>query len=248
MVVPDRPSPWRVMSLALLDLVYPIACVGCGSTGTSPSPATQWLCPSCRQRIVSDRASCLVCGRNAPSGRTCHPCREATPLTGTLAIGPYRDPVLHGAVKGLKFHGVRALADPLGELLARRIAAAGVVKQNQTLLVPLPLHRRRERQRGFNQARLLADAVGNRLALPVADLLERSRSTAPQTSIYGTGRLRATNVHDAFRFRENLFPASGTRFILVDDVLTTGASLTAAARVLTTLAPEEIWAAVVARG
>lgn len=208
------------------------------------------LCAECRARIRADRPTCTVCGEYAPTGRTCYGCLPATPLAGSVAVGPYEDPVLRSAIKRLKFTGIRSLAQPLAELLARRIVARNLLP---AILVPLPLHPRRERARGFNQARLLADAAGELLGLPVEHLLIRTRQTSPQTSILGSPRQRRRNVAGAFALRAS--PRSETptlskrpRTILLDDVLTTGASLTEAGSVLRAAGVEEIWAAVVARG
>lgn len=236
--------------------------------------ADDWLCGACRERIEPDVPKCLVCKEYAPTGRTCYPCLPKTPLTGTIAVGPYHDPMLRAAIAALKFGGInggiRALAGPLGELLARRVAATGLAKGKRlmadgnadaansrqpsaisdTVLVPLPLHPRRERMRGFNQARLLAEAIGKQLDLPVHDVLVRTRSTAPQTSLRGSAEVRRRNVADAFAISSSPTPNTKipSRLILVDDVLTSGATLEAAAAVLAGAGVKEIWAAVVARG
>lgn len=235
----------RTLSQIGRDLLFPIACVGCGRYERG------WLCADCQTAIGTSHPRCLVCGKSAPTGRTCSACLRKTPLTGVIAVGPYRDPVLQTAIKALKFHGVRELAHVLGELLARRVVAAGLGTAPATppLLVPLPLHRRRERARGFNQARLLAEAVAARLHLPVADLLLRTRATSPQTSILESPAARRRNVASAFTLRQpNAQLPMPTRVVLIDDVLTTGATLTEAAGVLREAGAPEIWAAVVARG
>lgn len=231
----------------LLDVLFPIACVGCGTYGQDSAngdTGEQWLCTTCREEIKSEWAQCLVCGEHSPTGRTCYACLPRTSLAGSVAAGPYSDPTLRSAIAALKFRGVRALAHPLGELLARRIMAMGL--QN-IVLVPLPLHPRRERMRGFNQSRLLAERIGTQLASPMQDLLLRTRSTAPQTSLLGSAALRRENVAAAFALRSPTEPLP-SHIVLIDDVLTSGATLEAAARVLADAGAKEIWAAVVARG
>lgn len=214
----------------------------------------RWLCASCRERIAPDRPACVVCGKDSPTGLTHPRCGPKTALTGVLAVGRYADPVLQAAIKHLKFHGVRALAEPLGGLLARRITAIGLTGHGQTtVLIPLPLHPRRERWRGFNQARLLAVAAGRRLGLPVTDTLVRTRATSPQTTILESPRIRRQNVAGAFAVRRPLsnLPqviSSIQRAVLVDDVLTTGATMAEAASVLRAAGAADVWAAVVARG
>lgn len=242
----------------LLEILFPVTCVGCGayspptfegpgtSDGSRQAEADRWLCGNCRAQIRYSRAACLACRAYSPTGRTCYACLPDTPLAGAVAVGPYQDPVLQAAIKRLKFSGIRSLAFPLGELLARRLAAAGL---SPAVLVPLPLHPRKERERGFNQAQLLADVAGDLLGLPVVNLLVRTRPTSPQTSILESPRERNRNVAGAFAMRT---PVPGyqppERVMLVDDVLTTGATLTAAAHVLRNAGIADVWAAVIARG
>lgn len=243
-------SRTRALSREALDVLFPITCVGCGTYGESGRNADngeQWLCVACRERIEPDRARCLVCGERSPTGRTCYACLPKTPLVGTIAVGVYRDPVLRSAITALKFRGARALAEPLGELLARQIMAAGLLNVSLPQLIPLPLHPRRERMRGFNQARLLAAIASTQLGIPVRDSLVRTRATAAQTSLRGGSTIRRENVADAFALRSTA-EVIPPRVILVDDVLTSGATLEAAARVLGGAGAKEIWAAVIARG
>ena len=232
----------------VLDLVFPIACVGCGSYAEHRT-SDAWICPACRAALREDFPTCVVCREPAPSGRTCFPCRRDTDLAGTLAIGPYHDPTLQSAVKRLKFSGARPLAQSLGALLVCRVAASVARGADRAfVLAPIPLHPRRERERGYNQSRLLADAMGQLLQVPVRELLVRVRSTDPQTTIRGSAHVRQANVHGAFALHPLAAPLGPTTIILVDDVLTTGATLREAARVLARQGAVDIWGAVAARG
>jgi ComF family protein len=149
------------------------------------------------------------------------------------------------AILALKFRGQRRLAQPLADLLAAGYAREGLVAD---LIVPVRLHRGRRRQRGFDQAELLARALGDRLDLGVrADLLVRHRATAPQTTL--PRDQRRANVAGAFALAS---PAAtqclaGRRLVLVDDVSTTGSTLDAAAAALREANPETIWGLAVAR-
>lgn len=130
-------------------------------------------------------------------------------------------------VHGLKFRGQLPLARTLGAELARAVRARGPVSAE--LVVPVPLHRRRLRERGFNQASELARVVGAELGLPVSSpgVVVRRRRTVPQTDLEGIGA-RQRNVAGAFGVDSK--GLAGRRVALLDDVMTTGATLFELAR------------------
>lgn len=130
------------------------------------------------------------------------------------------------ALHQLKYAGEQRVAVPLGEAIARRWARAGA---GGDLLVPVPVHAERARQRGYDQARLLARVAANGLGLPWAPVLERRRNTVAQYHLDRSHR--AANVADAFGLARDIHPGTlANRWIvLVDDVVTTGATLSACA-------------------
>jgi ComF family protein len=136
---------------------------------------------------------------------------------------------VRSALHELKYSGERRLGRSLGEAVARRWSRAGA---GGDLLVPVPVHHERAGQRGYDQATLIAEAAGGVLGIPCAPLLERVRATAPQ---YELGRReRAANVEGAFRTVAapgglGRRPLDGRWVVLVDDVVTTGATLVACA-------------------
>lgn len=207
---------------AVAALLWPDRCAACDLLGEAP------FCEPCSQSLVATPPGCPVCGAPATDDsfaalrpRRCVPCRERAPPYA-LARAPY----LHGgalaeAIHRLKYQRRDELAEPLAVLFE-----AGE-RPRADVVAPLPLHPRKLRRRGFDQAALLAAAYGRRLRLPVEPLLVRVRDTQQQVGLDRPARER--NVRGAFEARAQL---AGRRVCLVDDVLTTGATAAAGARAL----------------
>ncbi|BBO86662.1 amidophosphoribosyltransferase [Desulfosarcina ovata subsp. sediminis] len=234
-----------------IDAFFPFCCRRCGHLflrGGSQRPATDravadpdlsqaladQFCPVCRQRWTAVSSPfCSRCGLVFKSregdNHLCGRCLERPgAFARARALGIY-DETLRSAIHALKFRGIVALAAPLGDLLLdvfRRHWEPGEID----LVAPVPLYRRRFRQRGFNQAYLLIRhwnlPTGGTI---VRDLLVRRRATAPQTGM--DRRQRRRNIKNAFGVRQP-GQAAGKRVLLVDDVLTTGATADACARTL----------------
>ena len=220
----------------LLDLVYPPHCVACGRLGA-------WLCATCLEAYPAFRPPwCARCGRPLTHGGLCRACRgAASPLGGARSVGPHVTP-LREAVHALKYAGVRVLAEPLAEMMAATWALSPLPV---TAMVPVPLHPRRVRQRGYNQAALLARALAPCLGLPLhEEWLLRERDTRSQVGL--TRAERWANVDGAFRCPDS-GALAGQRVLLVDDVLTSGATLRAGATVLRAAGAREIWALTLTR-
>lgn len=164
-------------------------------------------------------------------------------------VGDYRNPTLRTAIAVLKFEEVRGLVLPLASLLYRLLTRPAVVDyldriRRRAVLVPSPMDWRRLNQRGFNQASLLARAVGELANLPVADLLTKSLRPA-QSSL--TDDERKENMQGAIRLRTPV-ALFGKTVILVDDVVTTGATAIECARVLRSTGARAVWLLTLARG
>jgi ComF family protein len=218
----------------VLDLVFPAVCPACACR--SDDPAHRPFCHACWSALPLDVGpGCAVCGAPFPGldgTLPCDACRRAPPpYAFARAVGAYRDG-LRAAIHALKYGRRPVVATPLGRLLAARAPAALPVPAGEWAegLVPVPLHPARLAERGFNQAELLAAPCGAGWRVPVlARALARIRPTRPQTELDADAR--RANVRDAFAVPR---PAdvAGRRLLLVDDVLTTGATAGAAARAL----------------
>lgn len=221
---------------SLLDLLFPPRCVGCGAAGTI-------VCAKCRATMrMPGPAICGRCGRAMPGSASgmCGACRAGY---GPLALTSIRAAAIHEgaareAVIALKYRRQRRLAEPLGDLLA---AAVVRLEVRPDVIVSVPLHASRKRERGYNQAELLARRCARRLGLPCEPgLLVRARATPPQVGL--SGAERRVNVAGAFRVAapERASALAGKRILLVDDVATTGSTLDAAASALVPFAPAAV--------
>lgn len=210
----------------IVDLLLPSRCAAC--RGPAPDAG---LCRSCEQSLVEAPPGCAVCGLGlglaaevlAVKPRRCPRCREKPPPFARARAAYMHGGALADALHRFKYAPAPQLARPLGVLLAP--AADGALAD---VVAPVPLHPRRLRERGFDQAYLLAKAVARRLGLPLEGrLARRVRATRPQV---GLDRLaREANVRGAFWAGP---AARGLRVLLVDDVFTTGATAAACAAAL----------------
>ncbi len=212
---------------ATLDVFFPPRCLAC--EGDAWDGSLPGLCGRCADSLPVILGGCPRCGRDAGGlglAAGCVVCRhEESDLDGVVAPVRYRD-LARELVLSLKFHRRTPAAIPLGLLLADALQSSG---RPGDLVVPVPLSRARFRERGHNQADDLARVVASALDLPrCARALERARDTRPQSGL--TRGLRRRNPRGAFRAKRPL--VAGRCVLLVDDVVTTGATASACARAL----------------
>ncbi len=223
--MPALASSVRFLLKSLADFVYPPICYGCDD-----EIEEGLVCEGCRLALFThELAVCPQCGRpRTRTAETCGQCRTPFSLKRVRAVGLYVPP-FDKLVQAFKYSG----KTKVGELLGR--ALAGLVEQDEVLskadaVCPVPLHPARLRERGFNQSLLLAAAVSMTNGMPLTDCLVRWRNTSTQTAKTSPDA-RRRNLAGAFRLKPGM-DLAGKTVLLVDDVMTTGATLDQAAQAL----------------
>jgi len=191
-----------------------------------------------------------MCGKGSLGGLTHPGCRRLFGLDGLTSIFTYKG-VIERAIKKLKYKFVSDLASDLVELFLSFCGEDKVFsdfcRQEEVVLVPIPLHSRRLRWRGFNQAELLGGLIAKNLGIKFGpDLLLRIKDTKPQVEL--DKKSRRQNIRHAFVLNKNLkFKIKNLRFILFDDVWTSGATLREAGKVLKRNGARKVWGLTLAR-
>jgi competence protein ComFC len=227
----------------VLAVVFPSLCPCCGASLSRPTRGP--LCEPCWEDLPRHRQGLCRCGFPLPAALSvCGRCRRGLPsFERGASLGPYEGS-LRVLVHELKYRGRRRVAARLAEVLLDEPGVKAVLSPG-TVLVPVPLHPRRKRERGFNQAELLAVELGRRTRLPVApSALVRRKDTAAQAGLSAAARRK--NVSGAFAVRRQSAVA-GRIVVLVDDVLTTGATASACAGLLRGAGAAEVRLLAVAR-
>jgi len=222
------------MKKFFLDLFFPIHCLGCGCEG-------QFICLDCFNQMPLNKKPLFRFGRESA-------------LNGLIIASHYEHPIIKQAIHRYKYDFVKDLAKPLGQLMALAIAKQSqktFTDSDNTILIPVPLHKKRLRWRGFNQAFLLTEQISQKLEIPIPinkDILMRKKYSLPQVQIKNA-KERKENIKESFcinpDFKDNL---ENKKIILIDDICTTGATLEECALALQPFKPKQIWGLVLARG
>ena len=221
-----------------LNLLFPSTCPVCGND--SDSHRHNPVCAACWKGIERySGPACLLCGLPLVSeyATYCESCLKSPPSFSKIIYYGIYDGALRKAVHLLKFKGIKRLARPIAELLSELPIpdADGVV--------PVPLHSKKLREREFNQTALISRHLSRQSGIPLLlDILKKDKATLPQTDV--TGKERLKNVKNTFTAGKSV---TGLRLILVDDVITTGATVYECAKVLKKAGAESITVVALAR-
>lgn len=224
--MPPLPTIIRESLLAAVDLVWPRRCLHCD--GQSPSDIC--LCEACREAFTGDAYNaCPRCtstiGPHADASDGCLQCKTSRfHFASAQRLGVYGEQ-LRDAILAMKHRGGETLAEVMGAVWAEA-RREQLMKSQPQAVIAVPLHWRKRFARGFNQAELIARGLASGLGIPfIPRAIRRVKPTPPQTGVTPTERRE--NMKGAFR-ASRVHPLKGLRVLLIDDVLTTGATADAA--------------------
>ena len=228
-----------------LDLFFPRTCVGCRVELGSDRPESR-ICARCFDSLPEfGILRCAFCFAANPDGKTCAVCRPSHHLDRLFVATDYKSSLAVTMVKECKYRFVKDLAKDMGRLICKRVQL-GALSEN-AVIVPVPLHPKRFRYRGFNQAEAVASIISTAFSIPIApDALQRSAATSPQADIQNR-LVRMNNVVGVFKINKPSAVQNKNVFI-VDDLSTTGSTLNDCARALKSAGAASCIGLVFARG
>ena len=224
---------WTKIKNFLLDIIFPIECLGCRKEGA-------WLCQKCLDKFdLLDSFSCPFCGLKVKNGEICKSCRDKFVLDGMIIATSYNNEILKKAIHTLKYKFVPDIAEILGKFLTQAITKTNRFEPSEYKLIPIPLHKKRLLKRGFNQAEFLCQDLTKSFGLELlSGALKRKRQTDSQASLLKEQRIK--NIQGAFVCIQPE-KVKDKKIILIDDVFTTGSTIQEAAKVLKEAGCIEVW-------
>lgn len=218
----------------ILDILFPKKCLGCNRANT-------YFCPFCFNEIeIYKNNYCFLCGKPTNQANIC--CNNL--INKIIVAVEYKDPIIRKIIKNFKYKYIKELKIPLSKFLIASLE--NIEKPIDYIIIPIPLHKKRQRQRGFNQSELLAQEISKHFNIPIYNVLKRNINTQAQANIKDTEK-RKENIKDAFEI-QNKELIKNKNIILIDDVATTGATLLEASKILKQNQANKIYGLVVAKG
>lgn len=228
----------------LADTIFPINCVSCNQEGV-------WICKSCFDKIPQNTIHyCLNCKHQTALGEFCSNCAPTFHLDKVWIASDFQNKNINKLIKLYKYNFAQDISEFLGFFLlnfldTQIIKQAKNFKPENIVVIPVPLHNKRLRWRGFNQSEKLAQSIADKLQIKIAtDNLQRIKFKKPQASLKKEARLK--NIQNVFAWQGDKL--NQQNIILVDDVTTTGATLNECAKALKANGANEVWGLVLANG
>lgn len=223
--------------MSLFDFLFPKVCVGCKKTG-------QYWCSNCQKAArIHFPQVCPVCQKPSIDGLTHPKCRKKSSPDGLTAIWKYEKDIKKLIIK-LKYKFVSDLAEEIVHAAARELSTTNLAKQ-KWILVPIPLHWKRENWRGFNQSEELGKLIAQKMGWGIENLLIRSKASPTQVGLKGDERRK--NIESVFSLQSNVLMSQYPNVLLFDDVWTTGSTLKEATKVLKKSEARKVWCLTLAR-
>jgi ComF family protein len=224
------------------DRLFPIFCINCQKEG-------KWLCNICFAKLdLKFESKCCICGKNTKDGRCCESCSSSSFLFHHFFLSKYNeDDIIGKLIYLLKYSYIEDVNQVIFKMLDDFFTngyCANVLR-GFDMIIPVPLHKKRLAERGFNQSLVIGNELAKIIALPISELIIRKKYTLQQAALARQARLE--NVRDAF-FVLNNKKINGKKIILVDDVLTTGSTLQECAKALLSAGALEVSCFTLARG
>jgi competence protein ComFC len=173
-------------------------------------------------------------------GKTCKTCRQKSKIYGFLSPLRYHDTLIENLIHSMKYNGIRSVSKTLADILADYFNKYSVSFPRDAVMIPIPLHKKRERIRGFNQAVLIGKHLSERIGIELrADILCKVKETRRQTGL--SAEERKNNLSGVFALRDSAALKNKT-VLLLDDVRTTGSTMEEATGVLKSAGARRVWA------
>jgi competence protein ComFC len=226
----DLDSLFSSLKQKALNFLFPPRCVSCGKGGT-------FFCRKCHNKLIYLQAPlCIRCSKPIRTGTICNNCQSRNwDIDGIYSVFKYGGAIRHAIIQ-FKYENIKVLADPLSHFMLEYLKEHHL---SFDIIIPVPIHKRRLRERGYNQSLLLAKKLSHMTRLPVVEgSLLRTKNTPHQASSDSVEQ-RRENIRNAFKCVNH--DISGKRILLIDDVCTSGATLNSCATSLKSAGAASVW-------
>lgn len=225
----------------ILDIFFPIRCLGC-------KKFDHWICNDCHSALpILSEQHCFICKKiETVNGKLCTNClsklKEKPALDSVFIVSTYQDKLLKKTIHKFKYNFIKDVAEPLTLLTAQSLQNSNFPIPD--FIIPVPIHKKRLRWRGFNQSLILAKKLD--LKIPILNnILTKKIHTKPQAKTKSRQE-RIKNLNDAFSIKKSE-KIKGKKILLIDDIITTGTTLEQCAKLLKSAGAKKVYALVLAR-